>query len=330
MTALKRQVRGALLRHGNLRRVRDFAAGLPAGGDLIFIFTNPADLHFAPLAAAARSEAHRQVLVGNGLSDHDVTWLQERCRGVPILRLSASLIGNAASYLAHGELVDLLALTFAEPFFIQDADCFVLDGAFFQQLRTPAKGEYAAGPWWKSCPNWDQVLPDTFLVGVSPAALAENRKRYGVSAAIAGAAPRAARARLEKGGLSPAWRPELNYDKRYFDTLQLSWILSTLDGMCFGRNTGLTSMLHHVGGTSYLAAKPSQELTRSDWWPLNTCYTTLRILERPGWEGLRSRFVHLTERFGNAEQIVRDYPAFLDSRRFAETTRMMKVLYGAT
>lgn len=326
MPSLKNQLRAALLRIRNLRKVRRFASDLPTGGLPIFILANPADVHFAPLAAAVRSDCHRQVFVGNGLSDADATWLQTRCPGIPVLRLSASLTGNAASYLAHGELVDLLALAFSEPFFIQDADCFVLDPGFFDRLRIPGEQEYAAGPFWKNCPEWDHILPDTFLVGVSPASLARIKKRYSVDAAIATSASPRASVRLKEAGFSPDWHPERSHDKNYFDTLQLSWILATLDGESFGKIEGGADSLHHVGGTSYLAAKPSNDLAHWDWWPLNTCYTTLRILEQPGWEPLRGRFAHLFERFGDAEQIEQDYPEFVNSTRFQTTARALKQL----
>ena len=326
MQSLKQQLRAHLLRRKNLRRVRQFTQELAQGGPPIFILANPADLHFAPLALAFRSPYHRQIFVGNGLSDADVEWLQERCPGTPILQLSGSLSGNTASYLPHGELVNLIALGFQEPFFIQDADCFPLNADVFAQLRLPSDQEYASGPFWKECPEWEHILPDTFLVGIRPKSLARTQDRYGIDASIYAKAEGRAEARLFENGLDESWRPELSHDKKYFDTLQLSWILATLDGERFGKIADASSSLHHVGGTSYLTADPAVDLSHWDWWPLNTCYTTLRILAQPDWEPLRYRFRHIYDRHADLTTISQSFPPFVKSKRFQQTNLILKSL----
>jgi len=318
-SSLAKSLRKQWLRKRNLRRARRFAADLTTGAPPVFILTNPADLHFAPLAVSTRSKSHTQIFVGNGLSDSDSAWLRERCPGIPILRLSASLSGNAASYLPHGELVDLLALSLDEPFFIQDADCFVLDPAFFEHLRIPDETEYAAGPYWKDCPDWNHLLPDTFLVGINSSSLRRVRNDYQVDASITVTPPKRAASKLAETGVLGTWFPEQTHDKHYFDTLQLSWILATLDGEKFGKIEGQSERVHHVGGTSYLAADPSMDLSHWDWWPLNTVYTTMRVLEYPGSQPLRARFRHLYENFGDANEIESQYPKFLESSRCAAT-----------
>lgn len=318
-SSLAKSFRRQWLRTRNLRRVRRFAGELATGVPPVFILTNRADLHFAPLAVSTRSQSHTQIFVGNGLSDSDAAWLQERCPGIPILQLSASLFGNAASYLPHGELVDLLALSLDEPFFIQDADCFVLDPTFFEHLRIPDETEYAAGPYWKDCPDWDHLLPDTFLVGINSSSLRRVRNDYQVDASITVTPPKRAASKLAETGLQGTWFPEQTHDKHYFDTLQLSWILATLDGEQFGKIEGQSERVHHVGGTSYLAADPSMDLSHWDWWPLNTCYTTLRILERNEWEPLRHRFHNLYSHFQGSQYITRNFPEFRKSKRFQRT-----------
>ena len=321
-SSLAKSFRRQWLRTRNLRRVRRFAAELTTGAPPVFILTNPADLHFAPLAVSIRSQYHAQIFVGNGLTDSDAAWLQERCPEIPMLRLSASLSGNAASYLPHGELVDLLALSLDEPFFIQDADCFVLDPTFFEHLRIPDETEYATGPYWKDCPDWDHLLPDTFLVGINSSSLRRVRNDYQVDASIAVTPPNRAASKLAETGLQGAWFPEQTHDKHYFDTLQLSWILATLDGEHFGKIEGQSERVHHVGGTSYLAADPPMDLSHWDWWPLNTCYTTMRILDCPEWERLRKRFHHLYERFGDTNRIVSEFSKYTQSQRFKTTNRI--------
>lgn len=306
----------------NHSRIAEFSRTLPHGGPPIFILVSPADLHFAPLAVVHRSHLHRQVLVCNGLSDTDIGWLREMCPDVPLLRLDASLSGNAASYLAHGKVIELLADCFREPFFIQDADCFVLDDSVYSGLKIPGTGHYASGPYWKKCPDWEGILPDTFLVGIQPGSLARTLRSYGVNAGIFGAPPSKALARLRESGLDADWRPEAGNGKDYFDTMQLSWVLATLDRETFLDTALPGNSLHHVGGTSYLAARPGQDLSHWDWWPLNTCYTTIRILEGGNWKQLRSRFEHLHQRFGNADRILSDYPEFLMSKRFMDTERI--------
>jgi hypothetical protein len=322
MKLFLQQVRQAALDIRNRSRVAAFANTLAAGGPPIFVLVSPADLHFAPLAVILRSPLHRQVFVCNGLSASDLEWLSKTCPDVPMLKLDASLSGNAASYLAHGKVIELLASSFSDPFFIQDADCFVLNDRVFSQLTIPASGDYASGPYWKECPDWDHILPDTYLVGIQPASLARVRQRYGVGSAIYGAPPQRALTRLRERGLESDWRPEAGHGKHYFDTMQLSWVLATLNGETFRASPVPQEFLHHVGGTSYLAARPGQDLSHWDWWPLNTCYTTLCILERNAWIPLRRRFDHLFQRFGSAEMILKDFPEFSLSKRYEETVRM--------
>jgi hypothetical protein len=315
------QCRSTLLRGVNRRRMTSTVKPPQCCDQLpVFVIASPADMHLAPLAVLFGNPRIRHTILGNGLSTSDIDWLGQQAPGVPVVRLKASLRDNAKTYLAHAEVVRLCAMAVAGDFAIQDADCFVMNGEWWNQLGFTSDRQYAVGPFGKPMNQLGVMMPDTYLVLINNASY-RSREADGIHPDIAGQPAPALRKLLRVHGISEAYFPD--DVKNYYDTLQMHWAAAALAGAEFRELPGANEFVVHVGGSTYLNDRPCDDLSHWDFWPLNTPYFHMRVLEFPRFAYVRPRFAGIFQRFGSAARILADYPEFRKSGRYELSEKML-------
>lgn len=321
MKALIQQLRAQLLHGINRRRLAALMAGVPLAGRLpVFVIASPPDMHLAPLAVLTGHPRIVHIIVGNGISAADVTWLKSQSPDIPVVQLMASLQGNARSYLAHAEVVRLCQQVSPGDFCIQDADCFVTDTNWWEQLRFTSAHQYAAGPFGKPLERLDAQMPDTYLVLINGATY-RQREGQGIRPDIATVPVPALQSLLKARGLTGAYFPDIV--KTYYDTLQMHWTAATIGGEEFLHLPGENQIVFHVGGSTYLNGKACADVTHWDYWPLNTPYFHMRVLETPRFAAIRPRFAGIFERYGSPQKVLEQFPDFKKSQRYQLSEKLL-------
>lgn len=316
--------RNHLLRLINLRALARVKVLLSSGSKLpVFVIASPPDMHLSPMAVSNAPPDIQPVIMANGLSPQDVQWIRNQVNpDIPVVALRASLSSNYRTYLSHAEVVRLASRCVSGDFAIQDADCFVLDPSWWKLLRIEdSRRYYAAGPFGKPFNRIDATMPDTFLVRINGSAYRQREGR-GIRPDIAQSPSTALSAMLKAKGLPKDYIPD--DVKNYFDTLQQHWTAAVLDGQSLMVLPGADEVVVHVGGSSYLNGPPGQELSHWDYWPLNTPYFHLRVMEHEKFAFLRPRFASLYRLYGSADALLEAHPGFEQSGRYRTSQRMLE------
>jgi hypothetical protein len=322
MRRLKQSVRDKALSFHNRRRLRGMIGETIAEDATVVFFVFTPDLvHFAPFCIPHNVANIQAIALLNGVSREDADWMRCLHPNIPVVPLSSSLTGNAKSMLPHATVINDLFAVLDRPFCIQDPDCFVTDNRFYDAVSLDAEQHFAAGPFTKMPTDHDHVLPDTFFILFNTQVFKRIERTYRVSADITRDLPAAAAHKIEAIGYSAGQHPE--QFKGYFDTLQAFWLLSLAEGYSFKKLDGEGRTLFHIGGTSYLK-NSDYELDHWDYWPLAVRYFNLRLIERDMSERFRDRFQHLIQLHGSADQVLRDYPQFLQSNRYRDITLILE------
>ena len=315
-------VRSSLLWRLNTRIIARGVKSLPPDTLKSYIVVTPHLVHLAPLATLNHGPRVQPVLVANGLSEADITWLSEMT-DAPVIRLKSSLGRSPDSLLAHGTIIDYLADTNPGAFCIQDADCFISDQSFWNSVNIDLSSEYAVCAFVRNGDGDRADFPETFLTILNAPLMREYRRNHDVtSESSSRVSPRAQQALSEAG--YPAGRV-LETLKDYYDTLQQFWVVATHHGFRFRQIPGEGSTVHHIGGTSYLY-RAFDNLDHWDYWPLAVHYLNLRILESPKTSVFRQRFAGLFEFHGSADQLLIKYPAFASGWRRQTSERIIAAL----
>jgi hypothetical protein len=278
-------------------------------------------MHLAPLAVLHGHTRIAHLIVGNGLSPGDVEWIRARAPGTPVVRLKASLQGNPKTYLSHAEVVRLCEKASLGDFCIQDADCFVTDSVWWNELQFRSSAEYAVGPFRKPIQRLGGWMPETYLVLINKRAY-RRREAYGVQPDIS-ADPKPLGDHLRAQGIREPFFPDAA--KSYYDTLQKHWLAAALNGEQFRLLPGADASVHHIGGSSYLTGREAADVSHWDYWPLNTVYFHMRVLEFPQFACFRPRFSNLYDCYGSPEQLLAKYPDFKQSQRFLKSERILEI-----
>lgn len=278
---------------------------------IVFIFTEEL-MHFAPFCIPETNGQFEVMLLLNGVSDESAYWLTSLFPETCMVRLIASLKGNAKSLLSHAAVLNDLLAVIQRPFVIQDPDCFVTDLRFFDAVHV-AEDEFAAGPFVKRPTDHDHILPDTFLLMLNSPLFHRLSREFGISAELITSLPRKAMEAAQTLGYQPGQFTE-NF-KSYFDTLQAYWIVAQAEGKRFRLLQGSGKTVFHIGGTSYLH-KCDYELSHWDYWPLSVQYFNLRLLEQPVNARFRMQFSSLFSTYAGADDLLKKYPEFRDGYRY--------------
>lgn len=318
-------VRGTLLSIVNRRRLRWALSRMQRQEDtpIFFIFT-PDVVHFAPYCIPYDASGFEPILVLNSVSSADQEWLKALHPNNVIVALRVSLTGNAKSMLSHGAVLNDLFAIADKPFCIQDPDCFVTHSSFWSQVRLDVSTDMACGPFTKAPTDHTHVLPDTFFLIMNPALFKTLARRYRISASSAYMLP-AAQEAIRHLDYQPGEYPE--QFKGYFDTLQAFWLLALSEGYEFRKLPGEGESVFHIGGTSYLHSS-DYDLKHWDYWPLSVIYFNLSLLALPHGKRFHERFQGIMNGYSSPDNLLREYPAFMGTRRFAEIKRLLGAIAG--
>lgn len=324
--SLLKQVRTRLFHWINRRRM---AGGMrPFIGDWripVYVIASPPDMHFVPLALLHGSPRILRIVVANGVGPEGLAWLRSQVGEVPVIALKASLKRESTNYLPHAEVVRLCELASRGDFCIQDADCFVTNSAWWNQLRPLAPDEFASGPFRKPAHRLDTWMADTFLVMINQSAY-RRREAWGIRPDITATNLPRLRELLRARGIEDDYYPD-SYNK-YFDTLQMHWIAAILEGDTFAQVPGADEEVFHVGGSTYLTGKNNVDPRHWDYWPLNTAFFNLRVLESPRFAAVRDQGSWLFSRYGSAAKLLEEFPDYTNSRRYRQSLCLLTCFDG--
>jgi hypothetical protein len=284
-----------------------------------YIVVTPHLVHLAPMAAREHPAQFPPVLIANGLDEADVEWLATMCPGTPLIAVRGGIRRGSKSLLPHGVIIDLVADSSGGPFCLQDADCFILERDFWDKVSIDEDRDYAAGPFLKE-DFGKGAYPETFFVCVNRNLMMAYRRLYRLS--TNGGIPDSGQARriLEEAGFGEGVFPEPS--KKAYDTMQQFWVVAASKGFRFRLLPGENRAVHHIGGTSYLHVK-FEDLSSGEFWPLNSHYFHLRILEEPQYARFRGRFKELVQFHCDSQSLLRSFPAFSDGWRRRQTDALL-------
>jgi hypothetical protein len=321
MRAMLKTLRTRVLRWINRRRMGGVMRAFAGDSRMpVYIIASPPDMHFVPLALLNGSPRVLHMVVANGVGRKAVAWIRSQVGEVPVIALKASLRRESASYLPHAEVVRLCEMASHADFGIQDADCFVTRSAWWDNLRALAPGEFAAGPFRKPAHRLEAWMPDTFLVVINREAY-RRREAWGIRPDISAVNHPRLVELLRARGIEDEYYPD-SYNK-YFDTLQMHWVAAILEGEVFAQVPGADEEVFHIGGSTYLTGSNNADPRHWDYWPLNTAYFNLRVLESPRFAAVRGQGSWLFSRYGSADKLLEEFPDFRNSRRYQQSQRLL-------
>lgn len=322
-----RKLRDSILRAFNVRQIKsmlskhDLESKLP-----VFIIASPPDMHLAPFSVRDSTDDIFPVVLANGLSADDISWIQQKVQKTPVVSLSASLSGNRETYLSHAEVIHAIAGAYKSDFCIQDADCLVLDNSIWSEIIAARGNLYGVGPFVKTSAWAGWSIPDTFLVKIDAASFRSVCRAAGIDASISKVPGDGISRLMAESEWGDAVFPEPYKD--YYDTLQRYWVAAELMGLQFKTVPGAGERVFHIGGSSYITCFEQADLTHWDFWPANTIYFHLRFVELANDAMLKRRFAALFRRYGGSAGIETLLPEFNDSFRFRESQLILKSIFG--
>ncbi|MEO8577531.1 MAG: hypothetical protein ABI556_12555, partial [Gemmatimonadales bacterium] len=229
-------IRSAALEQANRLICRRAFEAIEPGSLRTFIVVTPHLIHMAPLAALNHGPKVIPVFVANGLSQDDLGWLRRMSPGVPIIELQTSFSGNPDSLLTHGVVIDHLAGASEAPFCIQDADCFVLDASFWNDVTIDVREEYATCVFVREGEGDRPAFPETFLTVLNSSLMLEYRRKFSIRSESTARPSRRARTALAGAGYGEG--RVLETLKNYYDTLQQFWVIASSKGFHYRKLAG--------------------------------------------------------------------------------------------
>jgi hypothetical protein len=325
MNRLLHQIRTLALRQINRRISMRYRSAVDAGESMpVFVIASRPDYHLAPFAIERNHQRIRTIVVANGVSGPQLDWLRRECGSTPVIPLRASFGKQSRNFLSHAEVISTINNMCRSDFCIQDADCFVTDSKWWDHMLEKHENTYASGPFGKPFNDLPGQFPDTYLVRINRPNYVDVCGKYRVGPGITEQPSAEVRRELDVRGIQPNWFPD--YNKQYYDTLQLFWTAAFLSGLRFHLSPGAEQQVFHVGGSSYLTTREIEDPGHWDYWAVNTLYFHLRVLESPRFNDIRGDFKTLFQRYKSSDQLLAEHPQYLDSGRYQSCLNLLGAL----
>ncbi len=260
-----------------------------------YVIVMPFTLHFLLPCLALLQGRAQVVLLNNGARRWERRVLTERFPTLPIFDFWTLPLSS----VAHGNVINLLLENHRGKFGIVDHDCYVFDGAVFDQLA-PAADECLLSLFGEASRDVAITFPLTFFLFFNAEVLLPLMRRYAVDARLYRKTPATARDALARVGLGPAtfWKHYHNFR----DTLHVLLAVALAEGLKFRFLTSEQELpAMHVGGTS-IGTHHAKDL--------HALYIHLRFLELLDDPLLNRRYAFLTAPLRtSAEALARRDPA---------------------
>ncbi|MCV2368007.1 hypothetical protein [Roseateles oligotrophus] len=264
----------------NLRRFVRFQGSLPNSAlPRFYVIVMPFTLHFLlPCLALLKGRADL-VLLSNGARQWERDLLIKRFPDLPMFVLRTVPWAS----IEHGHVINLLLENHRGNFGIIDHDCYVFDGAIFDQLK-PAADECLLSLFGEESRSVEFTFPLTFLLFFNAEPLRLLMRRFGIGAQLYREIPPSARSAMAQIGLGERtfWKSYHNFR----DTLHVLLGVALAQGQqikFLSSQEDLPAM--HVGGTS-IGSHHAKSLP--------ALYIHLRFLELLNDPVLNRRYAHLT------------------------------------
>ncbi|WP_309399132.1 hypothetical protein [Cerasicoccus maritimus] len=316
-------LRNEYLRNQNSRQMAKSYRADSSSAFSNFILASIPDCHLAPLAICNRHPRVNTYVIGNGISDQQFEWLKEKCAPVPVIKLLASMRKGRPTYLAHGELITMANKVSRGDFCIQDADLFVMDKSWWENMLEMTSDSYALGPYDKPFAHLDGVLPDTFVVRIQQELYRKLTAQYNISPDVGKAISSEMATLLQSNKLDPTTYCA-EQGKTYNDTLHYYWSAANIEGYSMQTCPGAEELTFHVGGTSYITGADIQDPSHWDYWPVNTVYFNLKLAEAPFYREFQGAFKILKEKHHSAQALIEKYPEYLKSKRYKSSQKIFR------
>lgn len=229
-----------------------------------YVIVMPFTLHFLLPCLALLQGRVQVVLLINGAQRWERQYLSDRYPALPVFKLWTLPLSSAP----HGEVISLLLENHRGNFGIIDHDCYVFDGAIFDQL-TPAQDESLLSLFGEESRSVAITFPLTYFLFFNAELLRQLMWRYRIDARLYREIPESAREPMARVGLGPKvfWKDYHSFR----DTLHVLLGVALAEGL---KTRFLSSRQEqpamHVGGTSI-----GTHHTKNLW----ALYIQLRFLE---------------------------------------------------
>ncbi len=252
-----------------------------------YVIVMPFTLHFLLPCLALLKGRVQLVFVSNGARRWERDLLKERFPAAPLFELRTLPWVS----IAHGHVINLLLENHRGNFGIIDHDCYVFDGAIFEQLK-PASDECLLSLFGEESYSVEFTFPLTFLLYFNAENLRRLMRSFGVGAQLYKEIPASARGAMAQIGLGDKtfWKSYHNFR----DTLHVLLAVALAQGQKFrflSSREELPAM--HVGGTS-IGSHHAKSLP--------ALYIHLRFLELLNDPVLNRRYAHLTAPLRSSSQ----------------------------
>jgi len=208
----------------------------------------PGGAHLAILAARTVIGQNRFIVIGNGLSTAEEKWLGKNLFGIEMI--------STHQVLDHHYILDSLFSVWKENFAIMDYDCFIINSQLQSELFKVNSSEICSSVFFENKNPANLKMPETFLVYFNIELVKHIFSKWGVGSNIYRwpDLPISANHQLKKFLFNDNGYPD--YQKNYFDTLRVIFLLAHLEGYKFRiiRNYesfhGKADEVFHVGAVS--------------------------------------------------------------------------------
>lgn len=317
-------IRQLALHAANTGRLKRFIQrACPAGKTPIFIVLTPDVVHMAPLAVVIRSAVFQPMFLLNNVCADDQNWLKTMIHDVPMFNLTVSFTRNRQSLLSHGAIIQYLLMINQTAFCIQDSDCFVTDGSFFNGLKLDLAQHYVAGPFSRIVGQPARQMPYTYYLYLNAPFFRRLHCQYGLRADSMREVPPKLTGLMHDAGFPKGCY--VDPGQGYYDTLEVFWIVAHGLGLKFNVVPGDGKTVFHVGGSSYLS-KVMSDVTTWDYWALNLHYFNLRLLSFSQCKRFVTRFAPLFKHYRDANNLLAQYPDYRKGRKYEEVCRIIETL----
>ncbi len=269
-----------LLAHIAKKRVNEETRKVRHIKNPLFIVAMPGCLCELSLCISFLTNDQAIVIINNGLSNWELSWLKERLPNLQVIQFSPYI-------LDHAIILDFLLHSLENPFGILDYDCFVYEPELIPQLQNLQKDELLSALFCQTDNDLGLQSPETFVAWLNPRPIREIQKKYSVTSAGTYYLPLSEKVKnaLQKIGIDEE-NPIEKY-KGYLDTTRL-WV-------CLGYSEGYKVRFvkslntREADGVFHVGAGTSNSILKR-YWSRHGTYFWRRTLETCPDEALKAHY----------------------------------------
>jgi hypothetical protein len=269
----------------------------------------PGLTHLAVLAINLISKNHRVAVVDNGLCKKEREILKKYLPNVSVFKLKTNRLFGKQMTDTHPEVIETLAYLPEGKLIFIDPDCYIFDDKIIDSLIDELDFHLFASPFCFINEELEEIIPETFLLGINTAKLRKIKKVHGVKFGESSLPMKLKSLVWKKWKTNNPWPQPY---KKLYDTIHIPLLAGFVENMTVGQINFDNNSLFHVCGTSY-NQNSYQSKKENDFLIINAHYFHLRVIEILNFEWLREYFKKLICHYGSSKKLTRDFEEYSKS-----------------